>query len=460
MTQLSDLDDSNLMLDTITIKKIVQTLLILTPLVLSCDICSMSHATAGDVFCDDPLACDSPLGGDLCGCDGCAVCSEPSDCFCDQIIGSMAESGILFQANISQFYFGTADGGIQQTDRYGGHGDYLSIVDFGKLGVQEGLFLKVRAEHRFGRTINAAAGVFLPPTIAADLPIVESRDLYLTNFLITQALSESFVVFGGKLDTLDGDKNAFAHGRGIQQFSNSALVANPVALRTVPYSTIGFGFSTLLDGEPLFSFIVMNPVHTVDSFGLDDLFAEGAAISTELRMPTNVLGKPGHLLLGGTWSSRSFAALDQDPRIIFPNVAIDRKSDSWSLYFNTDQYLVTDCCDSSRGWGVFTRGGIADEDTNPIAYFLSAGIGGNSPVSGRENDTFGVGYFYGGLSNELAPFIAAVAGNLGDGSGTELFYNYRATPHVTITPDVQFLNPGRATVDNAVILGLRVNLAI
>ncbi|TWU58559.1 Carbohydrate-selective porin, OprB family [Rubripirellula tenax] len=405
-----------------------------------------------DVACDDLT--------DAWTCDGCGTSPAEPDCFYDRMTGSLAESGILFQSNITQFYTGTVDGGFEQTDLYGGHGDYLGIFDFGKLGVQEGLFLQVRAEHRFGRSITEPSGVFLPPTITADLPVVDSRDLYLTNFLITQALSESFVVFGGKLDTLDGDKNAFAHGRGVRQFSNAALVANPVALRTIPYSTIGFGFATLLDGEPLFSFTLLNAVDTTDSFGVDELFAEGAAISTELRVPTNFLRKPGHVLLGGTWSSRNFAALDQDPRIVFPTVAIDRKSDSWSLYFNTDQYLVTDPRDASRGWGFFTRGGISDEDTNPIAYFLSAGIGGNSPIRGRENDTFGVGYYYAGLSDELAPFIATVAGNLGDGSGTELFYNVQATKHVTVTPDLQFLNPGRDTVDDVVILGVRVNISI
>lgn len=418
-----------------------------------------SRLGANDLRCDWSAGCDS-MNADSVSCDGWERGYGERECSCDSLLEPMAESGITFRSNVTQFYFGTASGGAEQTDRYGGHGDYLSVLDFGKLGVQEGLFLQVRAEHRFGRSIGQPAGVLLPPTLAADLPTTDSRDLFLTNFLITQALSEDFVVYGGKLDSLEGDKNAFAHGRGITQFSNSAFVANPIALRTVPYSAIGFGFATLYEGEPLLSFLVINAVDTTRSFGLDELFSDGAAITSELRLPTNFLHKPGHVLLGGTWSSRNYAALDQDPRIILPNVPIDRKDDSWSLYFNTDQYLCMNPGQSERGWGVFTRGGIADEDTNPLSYFLSVGIGGNSPIRGREQDTFGIGYYYAGLSEEIAPFIVAAAGNLGDGSGTELFYNYQATPHINVTPDLQVLQPGRSSLDDALVLGLRVNLAI
>jgi hypothetical protein len=35
----------------------------------------------------------------------------------------------------------------------------------------------------------------------------------MTNVFITQVLSEHFAVFAGKIDTLDGDANAFAHRR-------------------------------------------------------------------------------------------------------------------------------------------------------------------------------------------------------------------------------------------------------
>lgn len=403
--------------------------------------------------CDD-FACDA------CECDSmaCNTCFDGA-CFPSNYRESLAEQGVTFSSNITQFYFGTVDGGLDQTDRYGGHGDYVANFDLGRLGVQEGLFLKVRAEHRFGRSIVEPTGAFLPATIATDLPVRDSRDLYITNFLLTQALSENFVVFAGKLDTLDGDINAFAHGRGITQFSNVAFVANPIALRTVPYASLGAGFSWLLDGEPLLSFLLINPTDTTTSSGFDELFAEGAAMSLELRLPTQFLGRPGHQLFGGSYSTRDVASLDQDPRIVLPQIPIARSSGSWSLYWNTDQYLKVDRCDPSRGWGYFARAGIADDDTNPIGYFLSAGLGGNSQLSGRESDNFGIGYYYSGTSEEIGPVLATALGGIGDGQGVEAFYNVRATDTLTITPDVQWISQAQETVDDAWVLGVRANLA-
>jgi porin len=75
------------------------------------------------------------------------------------------------------------------------------------------------------------------------------------------------------------------------------------------------------------------------------------------------------------------------------------ESDSWALYWNFDQYLAMDPCDPTKGWGVFGRAAIADADTNPLEWFVSFGIGGNSRIAGRESDTFGVGWAYNSVSN-------------------------------------------------------------
>ena len=68
----------------------------------------------------------------------------------------------------------------------------------------------------------------------ADLPVYDSEEVYLTNVLLTQELTDAFSVFAGKMDTLDGDMNAFAHGRGKTQFSNMGFVFNPIVGRRCP----------------------------------------------------------------------------------------------------------------------------------------------------------------------------------------------------------------------------------
>ncbi len=368
----------------------------------------------------------------------------------------LAEHGITFNADIANFYMGVASGGLDQRFRNGGHGDYVTNFQLGKLGFNEGLFLKIRAEHRYGETISGDTGAFLPATVLTDLPVRDSDQLYLTNVMVTQMLSETLGLFAGKLDTLDGDANAFAHGRGKTQFMNTAFVASPIALRTIPYSTLGCGLVVLGEGaEPLFSYIVLNPTDTTETDGFSELFADGVAMSGELRLPTSFLDKPGHQLLGATWSSKDFVSLGQDPRVVFPDIPVARQSDSWSLYWNCDQYLVTYGDDPTRGWGLFSRAGIADDQTNPIDWFASSGLGGSSPLASRPLDTFGVGYFYAHSSDEIGPLLETSLGPISAGQGVEIFYNSQVTPWLQVTPDFQVLVPARENLDPAIVVGLR-----
>ena len=133
---------------------------------------SNSPATAQDGCCSQSKNCDS-------GCVSC--CCPPTSC-CDlwsrsSLTGdwlghrtAMAERGIVFDADVTQFYQGVASGGLEQRFRYGGHGDYVVKFDFDKLSGQEGLFLQLRAEHRFGQAVNLDSGSFGAPAVLANLP--------------------------------------------------------------------------------------------------------------------------------------------------------------------------------------------------------------------------------------------------------------------------------------------------
>ncbi len=363
---------------------------------------------------------------------------------------SLAEHGITFQGDVTQYYQGVTSGGIEQTFEYGGHADYVINADLNKLGAWQGLFLKVRGESQFGEFINPATGSVLAGNNEGLIPKAFEQETALTNFLFTQFLSERFAVFAGKLDTLDGDMNSFAHGRGKDQFMNTAFVGNPVVLRTVPYSTYGAGFILLEGLEPIFSFSVIDPVDRA-TLGPTDLFSEGVTLTSELRLPTEFCSRPGQQVFGGTWSSRNVPDLNR--LLLPPGPPVPTAADSWSLYWNFDQYLVVDQCAPSRGWGIFGRAGLADDDTNPISWFLSFGVGGNSPVRTRAADTFGVGWYYVGLSDALPGVL------VGDhGQGVELFYNFAVTRWLHVTPDIQVIDPSRNGVDDAFVFGVRVKM--
>lgn len=360
-------------------------------------------------------------------------------------------------ADSTNFYFGNTAGGVRQSFDFAGHNDYIVQLDAHKLGGPEGFFVKLKAEHRYGETLVNEVGAFLSPTIAAELPVANSERLYLTNVLFTQMLSDSVAIFAGKLDTLDGDMNAFAHGRGKTQFSNLAFVFNPATAATVPYSTLGTGFVVMREGDPVGGFSVLNSVDTSGTSGFSELFNDGVLLSAYVRLPTDFFDLPGHQLLGGTWNNQTYLSI-RDAYIQYPDLIIPPTRGSWSIFWNFDQYLVVDSADPTHGWGIFGRAGIADQNTNPLAWFLSFGVGGDVPFETRPHDTFGAGWYYAGTSRYIAPVLTSLFGPVGDAQGVELFYNYQLTPAIRVTPDMQIIIPSRELIDPALVVGLRALL--
>ena len=377
----------------------------------------------------------------------------------------MADKGVFLDVDVLQTFQSVESGGRSQTSEYGGSADYALKLDFGKLGLWPGGFLKVFGETQFGNSVISQTGALTASSTDALFPVPAEETSTLSSVMFTQFLSKSFGVYLGKLETLDGDLNAFASGRGKDQFLNSNFVFNPVTLRTVPYSALGGGFLYLLPKElGLLTFTALDANGTPKESGFDDAF-EDTVLSSELTINVKPFGLPGHQRIGGTWSSKDFVTTDQSLRILLnllPNVFVppQRADDSWSLYYNFDQYLYVEPGDESQGFGLFGRFGIADENTNPIESFLSIGIGGKGVIPGRENDTFGFGYYYIRESEQFSSFITSLPGGLevDPGTGLEFFYNMEFTGWLHVTGDVQVINPSSNRVDTTVIPGLRVKI--
>jgi len=127
--------------------------------------------------------------------------------------------------------------------------------------------------------------------------------------------------------------------------------------------------------------------------------------------------------------------------------------------YNFDQALYVSPEAPERKWGVFGTFGIADDNPSAIDWFASAGISGASPIHGRQRDTFGIGYYYVGVSEplkDLAPRLLP----LKDEQGVELYYNVAVTPWCQITPDLQVIAPFRERADASLLFGLRAKMDI
>jgi porin len=85
---------------------------------------------------------------------------------------------------------------------------------------------------------------------------------------------------------------------------------------------------------------------------------------------------------------------------------------------------------------------------------VSVGLGGRGVIPHRDNDLFGVSYFYTKTESDN------VLDDIGEDSvqGFETFYNLAITPAAMIALNAQWLEASAPDTDNAVVLGGRLQL--
>ncbi|MEM7144097.1 MAG: carbohydrate porin [Verrucomicrobiota bacterium] len=361
-------------------------------------------------------------------------------------------AGIQVVADVTQFYQGVVSGGIAEEGSYNGTADYHIRFDSGQAGLWPGGFIDVHAETYWGRGVNTVTGALLPVNIDPALAAPAGEGTYLSHVIFTQFLSEKFALTFGKLDTTIGDDNAFAHGVGDRRFQNLAFSFNPVTVLLAPYSTLGIGGIYLLGGESMINAMIFDGDGQIDRAGFDTVFEGNTTITANIKLGSNFFDSPGHHWLGFLYGNGTYNAQNQNPRIFFPgNDAMPTtEGNSWAIFYNFDQYLVSDPDNPEVGWGLFGRFGIADQETNIIHTFYSLGVGGQGIIPGRDRDRFGIGWYYMNLSDErLALFTEDKE------TGLEIFYNASLTPWLELSADYQFIDGALRFGDNAHVLGLR-----
>jgi porin len=394
----------------------------------------------------------------------------------------LRDHGFTFDISATTYYQGIASGGLEQTFRVGGRNDYLLTVDGQKAGLWEGLGINLHGETVYGDSVNLLTGAVVPANIGRSLPVPVDTVSALTALKFTQALSENFVLYTGKINTVDNLQQPFMPGRGLDAgFMNGAFVFNPVLGRTIPYSTFGVGGAYLAGGQPVATLTVFDTQDSSTRSGFDNLFQNGAIIYPTVSLPTNFFGMPGHQTVWGAYSTGRYSILSPETLLIFPppvaalppitGILSPESSlifpppaaalppttlvrGSWWIDYRFDQALWVDPTDKTRSWGVFGDVGISDGNPNPIQWSGILGIGGSSPIPNRKLDTFGIAYYYMGLSHEFKNVVGPIV-PLRDEHGLELFYNVAVTPWFHVTADLQVITPLLQGARTSLLLGLR-----
>ncbi len=383
----------------------------------------------------------------------------------------LAESGLQLEIGWTQTVQSVTSGGRETGTRYGGSLDYLMNFDLDRMGLVPGALVKFRAESRYGESVNGLAGPLLPVSVDAFFPIGSKPDddipFAITNLTYFQYFSDTFGVFVGKFDTLYGDLNPFASGGGVTQFLNANFIFNGVSSLAVPYSTLGAGVIFVPTESVSISSSIMNTADSSTTSGFGEI-GDGWTWSTEAVVQYRLGTLPGGQNLGVIYAGDS-DYLRIGARFSFQpgqGLVAPTKDDTWAIYWSGWQYLFTetavngpvplsDGAPDIQGFGVFARVGFADQDTNPIEWSASAGVGGRGVIPGRERDLFGIGFYY----SQLQTSRLTDAIGLDDASqGLEAFYSITLTPAAALTLDGQWVAAPFPNTDAAIVLALRLNL--
>jgi len=388
----------------------------------------------------------------------------------------LAEKGVLIDLELNQVFQGNAHGGKNTSDaaEYAGSYDLTLRFDTARMGLWPGGLLTMRAETWFGHNIHSDAGSIM--TVNADnlFPVPgDSGMTTLSEYYFAQALSEKFVLVFGKVDpTRTMDQNAFAANERTQ-FMNLGMRINPALFPFGPYTcmtaaavympTKWLTISTGINDN--------DPDGAVTKTGFNTAFhgRDWYTVGQEYDFTIKPWEKEGHQRFGWAWTSRDFIDFARDGRLGLEMgpirevlrlvgaatglVPLKTSSDSYVLYYNFDQYLYTEADDPKQGFGLFGRYGYSTGETNPVEQFYSIGVGGRGIVPERDKDTYGLGYYYLKLSEDLPEEL-----NLQSEQGVELYYSIEVTPWFHLTPDLQVIvNPGGGLGDRdvAVVYGIR-----
>lgn len=384
----------------------------------------------------------------------------------------LAEHGILFEADVTQYLQGNAAGGknTSKAFEYGGSADYWLKLDTARMGLWPGGLIVLHGETQIGRSVNRDTGSLMSPNYKMLLPVPGDPGVTtLSEWYMMQALSEKVVLVAGKLDlTAIADRNEFAgDAKHTTQFMNTAFNINPVVFNGGPYTTLAAGVILIPTDWLQVATIVLqnNPDAAATVSGFDSVFSEGnqTSVAQEYDFTIKPFDKVGHQRFGWLYTNRDFSVFETDSRVSLPLRPFTpggekSRPDNYCFYYNFDQYLFSEAEDPTQGWGIFGRFGVAPQTGNAFQQFYSCGFGGKGTIPTRDRDTWGAGYYYANMDSPLGSALG-----ISREQGVELFYNIEVTPWLHVSPDLQvIIDPagGFGGRDTALVYGIRGQISL
>ncbi len=331
------------------------------------------------------------------------------------------------------------------------------------------MFITLHGETRYGDTVNVDTGAIIPVNTAELIPKAAGSETALTAVKFTQALSENFVTFAGKLNMFDEFKMPFTGDRLFDGFWNLGMSFPVVVARTIPYSTLGAGAAILKDGVPVFTVMVLDTNNTPTTSGFDTFFRQRSDdlrephVADEVLRPAGFTRGLGHFqyrqlqqfvangLLRSRARTRHYAGIRSRlvVRLLLGHAgAVGRSVQSRSVCTASSRTSAPPTTDPARSASAPTWRSTAAARSPIVRSIRSASVTRITQYSSPVQD--------------FAPVLLPI----GNDQAIELFYNFAVTPWFNVAPDLQVvfpardetLPPNRQSIDTALVLGIRAKL--
>ena len=373
---------------------------------------------------------------------------------------TLKEHGISVDFSATGYYAGLFSGGVADNDfDFGGRADGFINFDFGKMGLWQGGGFHVHLESRFGsaaeRSVPRSGGIW-PPNTGVVLPLGAPERVVASSLYFTQAIGDDISLIAGKINAVDLlARDPFFGGWGRDRFTNIAFVAPPSGV--VPPTIMGAILNYRAD-PMTFTFMAFDPDDRTNDYWIDDLFSEGINLSAAATWAGEIFERNSSVGLTATFSTKDGA--DLRDLLLPPDLEGGRKDDSYNISLSFSHLLYESGIKSGQGLGVYGKAAIADGNPNPIQSSFVGGFAGHGIIPNRPRDSFGIGYYYYDLSDDLQSVLRPLSSvfELENEHGVELFYNCAVTPWFRVTADIQWISPARAALPDAWVGGVRATI--
>jgi len=387
-------------------------------------------------------------------------------------------NGFSIDMQVTQVYQGVTSGGSISGNGNGAYNGLLEInsyLDTAKMGWWSGGILAATLQTSWGTPLSSEAGNLSPVNMTPLWPVPFVTTSQITEYYLTQGLPKNQLLIIGRLDATNFlDTNSYANIPE-SQFFNGSLNNDLLWGELLTFST----YAGLLIIPVSESFSVATGVWTPETQP-DDYGGDWGSIGAVINpiWSYKVGDKPGKFQFTYAYSTADTAPFD-NPRfapnpltdIISDLPGIPAKSGNWLITLNLEQHLWTPGGDKSRfvegtqdffnnppGVGLFFRLGYMPENRNPYNLTMSAGLGSRGVFTSRPNDRMGIGIYSMFASSDFKDASLILDAVMQDEVGLEVYYNFAITPWAQLSADIQWVNQGLSTSDNAWIMGTRLNL--